>query len=593
MTQPDASCVSRVLRSAVFIDVLNPADAFQLFLRKLLVLNGAFFAVVTLALLAIGIAEVTSGKRAVDATFVIYAVVLAFFAATSGAVYAYTIATGDVPDGALATQLVGAALGGLTLALIDPVSDLVAPCAAYAVFASICGLPRLNVFIAFLVLVLILYSWNHACVTSGATCAIALAGYRTPHFADAVIGVVTNPLSLFAPVAACQLHVRHHKKMFAAADAATQLSRRAAELLGGYDTDGVAALLEEYASQPGADPALLASYGTLVANLNRYRPHLPHWMVAPRGPDTDMASIRSTSSADGQEPRSPLVDVLAGPVDAEDSLQELADIDALLNTQRVTRKVAVALVDFCVDVAQPAGEQAATISEFVDVMLHVSRATQAAMHSFVGDTVQVSWNAATRCALPEVKAVRLLGKLKAIVDGGHYVQHMTVSAAAMSGEAVSQFAGSRVSAFTLALPWRPKLSACVAFAKQHASFCCSDGLAVASEDVVATRPVELLSVTVGGASSTVVVHEVLGEQPTDDDSDQWLNMLRRSTRAGRDTSALQLCADGRYAEAITALGPMERDTPSRLITHLRGRATAAMANPAAPFAVCACSCDSS
>jgi hypothetical protein len=403
-----------------------------------------------------------------------------------------------------------------------------------------------------------------------------------------------------------------------ASESALQMSMTVAELLRCYDTDGVTEMLAEYQDAPGADPRIVASYTALVANLNRYRPHLPNWVVAPRrdgGSDSlsRPTSSQSTSRTGGHSPAQqpsqpspgaslpddPRTNVLVLPPAAdgnsavpprnEHSASDAIDLDALLIPNRVASDVSFALIDFRAGEDLVGDSHAATISDFVDAVHHLATATQGALHGFVGDTVQVSWNAAMKTAQPEAKAARFVCRLKSTV--AESIEHLSVAGAVMNGKAVSQFGGSgHVSAFVLSLPWRAKLLACFALARRHRAFVCSAGLAMAAGDAVVTRPVELLSVTQHAEESTVLAHEMVGLRTLSDTDDDWLYLQAHPQGKVAKPDPLQLCIDGSYEDALTALGsPHASESP--LLANLRARAQAALSNPSRAFATRLCSCD--
>jgi hypothetical protein len=264
------------------------------------------------------------------------------------------------------------------------------------------------------------------------------------------------------------------------------------------------------------------------------------------------------------------------------------DLDALVSSQRVAGHAAYALLDFRVGASLSNEEQAGTVSDFIDLVHGLATATQGALHSFVGDTVQLSWNAAMTCAHPEVRAARFLCKVKAAVE--NIPSHeFSVGGALACGPATSQFGGSGyVSAFVLSLPWRAKLLACFALAKRHRAFVCTDGIVAAVGGTTVTRPVELLSVTQHGEESAIAVYEVLADR-SHHDIDEWM-YVQCGPGGAAAADVVQLCTDGYYADALAALGAPHSDAPP-LVANLRSRVEAAVRNPPPRFALTLCTCD--
>jgi hypothetical protein len=631
------SCFHRV----VLLDVLNPAAPFVTFLRKLVLLNGMIIAIVSAVSAVFNVAVVLAADPT-PANYMQFVCQLTLVA-TSVAAYAMAQRRGDVSDVALSVQMWGNAAGALIGQLSTGIFPYNMGIASYAIFAAICELPFRNLFFIPCVGVYVVYSYNTAALMTGNELWSA-AGYNKPTMSNMLRNYAFGLVVFAVPVVASVLHMLQHRRLLAAAEAANALSGRVAEMLRRYDTDGVAELLEEYSAAPDHDAHLLESYEALVANLNRYRPHLPNWLIKQRdGRDgsSSRASSRPSSAGlfspaasntllapdargwipsagDAAGSRRPVsadrrpVSADRGPVSAdrqrpadtgaadddapsprEDWADDVLDLDAIVSDHRVTHTVAYALVDFRVGAAMSPEEQASTVSDFIDMVHYHASTMQGALHCFVGDTVQLSWNAAMKCSQPEVRAARFLCKLKACVVGNTPAQEFSVAAALASGQATSQFGGSgQVSAFVLSLPWRAKLLACFALAKRHRAFVCSDVVVAAAGAAIVTRPVELLSVKQHGENSAMVVHEVLAERLDQGNNDEWLYLLcgPGGATGKEDADVIQLCVDGFYADALAAMGPPSDNAPP-LVASLRARVEAAVANPGDTFATVLCTCD--
>jgi hypothetical protein len=223
------------------------------------------------------------------------------------------------------------------------------------------------------------------------------------------------------------------------------------------------------------------------------------------------------------------------------------------------------------------------VSRFADAVHSLAAATHCAVHSFVGDAVQLSWNAAAKAVQPEVKAARFLARLRDEMAGDDTV---TVAGAAMHGKATTQFAGTgAVQALAVSLGWRAALRALTAFAARHSAFVVAEPTAVAAQHAVTCRPVEALAVD----GAVVVAHEVLAER--DDDDDEWMYVLAKQ---GTDvvTEAFRLCLDGGYGAAVSKLAALDDgvDEVAPVVGNLRRRAEAAMSAPPVTFAESACRC---
>jgi hypothetical protein len=396
---------------------------------------------------------------------------------------------------------------------------------------------------------------------------------------------------------ACVILTRQTLKLLHTAKTANDLSRHVAELLRNYDTDGVSGLLDEYCTLEDADPALVESYTALVGNLNKYRPHLPNWMVqrsdgseedVEMGSDRSTRSTRSTRSNMSRMSRSESRQSKGLSATAtEKSNDRMCDMLPCGPPKKAA--VAFAVLDFRTraNVHLSAASRGAVVNCFVDRVHKIAAATHCAVHSFVGDTVQLSWNAAMRAVQPELKAVRFLCRLKAAMADDDDV---SIAGAAMHGSATTQFAGTgTVQALAVSMPWRAALDVLFRFASAHRALVVDGALAAASKHVCSARAVDILAIpSDDGRTAEAVVHEVLVEH--DIDNDEWMYVLSKKEGRGEDivSSAVAMCAQGDYGEAVQSL-ELAGDS-SRLAAHLLRRAEEALQVHPAVFAAALCHC---
>ena len=264
------------------------------------------------------------------------------------------------------------------------------------------------------------------------------------------------------------------------------------------DADGrgaatVAIKATRLAGYRGADPELVESLSTIVANLDTYRPHLPNWMldaaaahqrnqraatmpddwdassvVADSGRDRSRSHSRSQSERSRASSRQSAVSYLVGEAPSNEARiparsAVVFSAAGLLGHAPVfdCRKVHVARAELSFNISAadvlstgsvprsmrlPSACIAAAATALVDAVHDASRATGAAVHSFVGDRVSLSWNAASSVSAPGVKAVRFLAKVRGAVaavtlDATARNVCIRVGGAAVSSRARIQLAG--------------------------------------------------------------------------------------------------------------------------------------------------------
>jgi hypothetical protein len=592
-SNPSSSCSAWFLR-AVCLDFLNPETPFLLFLRKIVILVGIFNAAFVGMYLPVFIS-----LNAANFTLASYLGLLSYIIRIVVGVVPYVVAqrTGGVPDWSIALMLFGSTIGGIVSCFVSPGFPFSVYVAAFAIFAAICDMPRRPLFFVLLAVQYAISAWNQTAAATNGPLLIA-PGTPPPSVAGLLIQYTAAAIFLSIPAAACGVLIRKALTLLAAADATNELSCNVAALLKQYDTDGVSRALDAYAELPDADPALVHNFRELVDNLDRYRPHLPNWMID-GADDASESSVRSAASHSTRmsKRQSTTASHVSHSLSArghqhDDGGSSGATAVPDVRCAAYNGTVAFAVVAFKVAPEQSADARGAALSAFVDTVHQIASATHCALHTFVGDTVQLSWNAAMRVAQPEVKAARFMCRLKAAV--AETCSTVSVSGAVMSGKAGSQFAGTgRVSALAVSLPWRQALMACASFAQQRGLFVISGAGTETAAHVCGFKPVELLRVAVGDEQRNVVVHEILDERD-DDDDDEWMYVMEKHTADGGKAyhDAFACCVTGHYADAVALLhGQDESAAPADMAAaHLLARAESAMLSGPESFATAACGC---
>jgi hypothetical protein len=263
---------------------------------------------------------------------------------------------------------------------------------------------------------------------------------------DQIVVLVLYGLILLCVLVQCQ----ESRRQVATAKASAVFAQRVAMALSRYDTDAAALVLE--AAQQVAmaadsdsdrpapksvlsdshssdedmdpsvpvDPALLATFETIIENLRRYRPHLPNWVV-------------QNTSGDDRDDNEPVNDSVeqstrhSSSLSARPSVRSARYDDLMRNAspvnpmsppfaavEPVKARVSLARLDFGATAGpgQKAGPITASATHaFVDRVHAVAAQTHAAVHCFVGDRLITTWNAAKMTTQAEVKAGRFLSRL--------------------------------------------------------------------------------------------------------------------------------------------------------------------------------------
>uniref|UniRef100_A0A7S1PZ35 Uncharacterized protein n=1 Tax=Neobodo designis TaxID=312471 RepID=A0A7S1PZ35_NEODS len=198
-----------------------------------------------------------------------------------------------------------------------------------------------------------------------------------------------------------------------------------------------------------------------------------------------------------------------------------------------------------------------------------------AVHSFIGDTVEVSWNAASRAPSAAGKAARFLLELQAATARAPAQQDAVVASIDVSGAAIAcrarvQMAGSTAKGGQQALlcaldgASAAEFTALAVAAARVKGMLCTDAVAEDACGTVESCPIGFLhaepSTPVATPPSARRVHALLRQVVPDDMADEWLYVLNRYPESPADNADI--------SEGEGAARPAD---PATLPLHLRVR----------------------
>jgi hypothetical protein len=569
MTSSAATRAVRWVCKHLLLDILREADGFNTLLRKIVIVT--FAAIVPAGCALIGYHASIAVAEGFTPAHTVFIFVMTFCIVLFQVCYAYARCTNSIPD-----ALIDCCIGGVMIAL-----SLLTFCSSFppalcfatmALDATFVDTPRAPLIMAYALIASLVSCWNTAATTSGDVAPVVLPGVRFDTFSTQLINGVVCTFFVCVPIAACVLQGMKFKQMLAAVKDSADLSRRVANHLQQYDTDAVEQELAEYrdtAAQP--DPELLASYEALVANLNTYRPHLPNWMVN----NSSSQASSSTASAKNRPSCSSARSASSASSHTHEHVSPGVKTAALTRGgKQPHHSITFASLDF-------GGVAAGAVTKFVDLTHEWAAACHGSLHSFVGDTLQVSWNATHSVAQPEAKAARFMAKVVTANADPHTASEVAIYGAAFTGRATCEFSGTgRVQALTISMPWRDTLRRCAAFAVTHKTVVVDGATAHASAFAVETRGIDVLRRLEDPSSGLAddgkmadEVHEVVAERFADAE-DEWMYAMQRASGTGNDavTEALRLARAGAVGDAIEKLDGISgaaREAP--LVARLRAQ----------------------
>jgi hypothetical protein len=570
----------------LLLDLLNEGDDFAMMLRKIVIGSGValfihplFYGLYFLAY------AVRDGFTPATVCFILLcAEMFAIIVFT----YLYARITKTIPDAIVELWCIGIAVALTGASFCSTWNPLMMPLIVTAFNATLCQTRRLPLCLCVSGGGALLTIWNTAAITSGAA-PLFMPGVRHDSFVEQIFNGISAFAIAVVPIACCILQAQHHVQLLAAVKESAALSSRVAQHLSNYDTDAVDEELADYraeAAQP--DAQLIHNYESLVSNLNKYRPHLPNWMINNSSESSNGESsgrLRSARSAGSSRSQTDSQNVSSARLSASSSQGDSSRGGSEIPLHRVVghvqgfgrpHQVSYAQLDFGRRPGMTSALKDSAVTAFVDNIHDWAAATSGSLHSFVADTLLISWNATHSVAQPEAKAARFLAKV--VAANANPNSGVAAAGAMFSGKAACNFSGSgRVQALTMSMQWRDKLRALHAFATRHGAVVMDGVSAHTAAFTVVTRGIDVLPPVDG--EKQVAVHEVVAERETADD-DEWMYTLKRSVDSSNDsvTAALQLGLAGQLAEAVRMLEELPdaavRATP--LVRRLQQRLESAM-----------------
>jgi hypothetical protein len=457
--------------------------------------------------------------------------------------------------------------------------------AQLAMVSLTCRTPRTLYFMPVLFFSYVLAAYNEASYAKNDHPRYPLAAVPDPlvptSFFECIRDQLTS-LSVFLLLFAClELQLREARRMNRAARASVVVASDLAEALCRYDTLEAERLIDDARRDGTTDTVLLASFAAIIENLNRYRPHLPNWLIASEtvvdASDDEAEDMRSNKAesarVSARSSRSLSSNNSIKPITVKDR-DGFAGGGLFALHDPLVCKVTMAFIEFTV--MSPAEiqrvdkctgtlakmKQAQASHAFVDRVHQLAAQTIGAVHSFVGDRVIVSWNAASSTLQPEVKGTRFVAALKQ--DSGHSL--VRVWGCVIAGEGRVHLAGlGRQQAFTLSLSVREKakLNHLSQIASRFEIFVTDAVVEKGSNFVVEQRPIGIHRLPRskfhdGNPDVEVLeiradrVYQLLAERA--ENNDEWLYVLdRQNTSDALVAAALLSSSAGDFAAALQTL----------------------------------------
>ena len=303
------------------------------------------------------------------------------------------------------------------------------------------------------------------------------------------------------------LQTAEHNRHSAVQAATLEMVSKVAEFIETYDTDSIDVVLDEFVSVSGSNEKLIPIFRRIKDNLALYRPHLPNYLFMVDEKEADEPSegdVKSQAADSGVEVPSPALsnplilgtqhphrsqrgsDVQASTSrrgsrsrqsnctpEVESALSSIhsssSQATSLLHTRNNSvgaPHIKTAVRATIVLLKIPTFDNAVMSHHFVSSIFTIAAATLGSVHSFLGNTVQLSWNINTKVTQPEVKATRFMMLLKKDAE----IEGYDITAAAWTGIVHSEPCIARKQRATLVTAaWMSSLQAAYALAVRHSA----------------------------------------------------------------------------------------------------------------------------
>eukprot|EP00759_Apiculatamorpha_spiralis_P017575 PhF_6_TR23758/c0_g1_i1/m.33215 len=234
-------------------------------------------------------------------------------------------------------------------------------------------------------------------------------------------GLVTDILShirmvMFVPVvlALVRTQCRAYEYSVKSLQEAVSMTKTVSEHLAVYNIKHAELALQEYGSVRGYDHGLHSNLASIVQNMKKYKPFLPNYVIP-------IDSVSISPSFDDEDPEDVIVpdEVVTLPSSSSphrslpptlpSSSQPLITLPSspVLETIPSLRNVSYALIDFAL-CSDDVIENPRPLKAFIDGVHHYANITRGALHTCIGDTIHVTWNAVRLVASPEMCAVGMI-----------------------------------------------------------------------------------------------------------------------------------------------------------------------------------------
>eukprot|EP00759_Apiculatamorpha_spiralis_P006393 PhF_6_TR13693/c0_g1_i1/m.22077 len=244
-----------------------------------------------------------------------------------------------------------------------------------------------------------------------------------------------------------------------------RMAKEVSEHMAEYNTSKATSTLEKYRTSEECDADLLNIMSVIVENLTKYKPYLPNYVL-----------LGTDKEADEGEDNNPVVvvppkDVVqaATPVvpfeDTKDdndipetttTTTNVSSLRLLATLPNQERDISYALIHFR-SVNDGVFDNPQTMRKFVDHVYMHANFTNAAVHTFICDTIHMTWNTISLVRNPKKCSVKTIISLNSNKGAPSYSHRVDLNCCVMYGPATFRLTGTTYQTLLLHMEWEDTL----------------------------------------------------------------------------------------------------------------------------------------
>eukprot|EP00759_Apiculatamorpha_spiralis_P019140 PhF_6_TR25315/c1_g1_i6/m.34957 len=313
---------------------------------------------------------------------------------------------------------------------------------------------------------------------------------------------IALPLSMMVVRAYCRTYQESISKLEATLEVVQEVSKNLTE----YDIDNAENVLV------GVDRKTWDALSDIVNTMKTYKPYLPNYVIKNIVDDHDKQEVEEQKQLQQQQFHFPtthpsseedeMVSICEVVTDPKVTNQACIESLRLLSSYVVRRTMSYAMIYFK-NRSKDIIENPKPIEQFIDEVYRTVNGTLGAVHSCVGNTIHITWNAVTAVSTPKQYAASSMRYLSSVSRDMQFssTSEFEMFSSVMSGIGECRVLGSHHRSVLIGIDWDTKMYDLHRFCREHeTNVICGETKKETAE--IPTVIVDVLT------ASRVIVHEL-------------------------------------------------------------------------------------